>query len=366
MNIFFKLNYYGNIVKIHDYFTDFKNKAIFIVMQKADMNLEEMINKNPDGLSPDLLRQLLIDILLGLSYAYRHEIFHFDIKLTNILVCSKDSREMLLNISQSLKFEKCVFKLTDFADFGASKTAKKICRNHDFAPPEVIKSDKTPATNINFEKADVYAIAMVLLRCCGVKEAELKPINKINEIDLYNKKIQEVFLKIPKKYDLLTSSLKGMLLYENTKRESVFCLLSELNINIPKKNDGLTPKSILIFDIKVNDINKDLNSLRKKILEIKLDGLSWKEKYEIIPLAYGMNKLQMSCFIEDKTVVTEVEVSPTKIVKGVRVIVDSSITEIKKETKFVTQLDPDDLFEKILLLEEDVQSVDIVYFDKVN
>lgn len=60
-----------------------------------------------------------------------------------------------------------------------------------------------------------------------------------------------------------------------------------------------------------------------------MDGLVWKKEYEIKPVAYGMNKLQMMCVVEDDKVLT------------------------------------DDLFDKITVWEDDVQSVDIVSFQKL-
>lgn len=72
-----------------------------------------------------------------------------------------------------------------------------------------------------------------------------------------------------------------------------------------------------------------MDELAKRILAIQMDGLTWKTEYKILPIAYGMNKLQCGAIVEDNKVAC------------------------------------DDLFEKITCWEEEVQSVDIVSFQKV-
>ena len=82
--------------------------------------------------------------------------------------------------------------------------------------------------------------------------------------------------------------------------------------------------------MKVYDTEQDLNALANRILkEIQMDGLVWKTEYEIKPVAFGMNKLQMGCVVEDDKV------------------------------------GQDDIFDKIEAWEDEVQSVDVVTFQKL-
>jgi len=60
-----------------------------------------------------------------------------------------------------------------------------------------------------------------------------------------------------------------------------------------------------------------------------MDGLLWKSQYKKIPVAFGINKLQMGCTVEDAKVLTE------------------------------------DLFDKITVWEDEVQSVDVDQLQKV-
>jgi elongation factor 1-beta len=96
-----------------------------------------------------------------------------------------------------------------------------------------------------------------------------------------------------------------------------------------KKKEAVVARSIVIFDVKVFEQEQDLDALAKKILQIEMDGLQWRTEYKKVPVAYGMYKLQMGCTIEDDKVLT------------------------------------DDLFDKITVWEDEVQSVDIASFQKV-
>jgi len=60
-----------------------------------------------------------------------------------------------------------------------------------------------------------------------------------------------------------------------------------------------------------------------------MDGLLWRVDYKKVPVAYNIKKLQMGCVIEDEKVST------------------------------------DDLFDQITAWEEEVQSVDVVSFNKL-
>lgn len=73
-----------------------------------------------------------------------------------------------------------------------------------------------------------------------------------------------------------------------------------------KKKKEVIAKSILFFDVKVYEQETDLQQLAGKIYdEVKLDGLVWNKEHKIMPVAFGMNKLQMACVIEDDKVMTD-------------------------------------------------------------
>lgn len=88
-------------------------------------------------------------------------------------------------------------------------------------------------------------------------------------------------------------------------------------------------KSSVVFDVKGYEVGYDFEKLAVRIRkEVNMDGLVWMNKHEVKPIAFGMNKLQMTMLIEDEKVQT------------------------------------DDVFELIEAWEDDVQSTDVVSFSK--
>ena len=89
-------------------------------------------------------------------------------------------------------------------------------------------------------------------------------------------------------------------------------------------------KSLIILDVKVWDMEQDLDKLAKKIIsDIVKDGLTWKTEYKLVDVAFGIKKIRIGCVVEDEKV---------------------SI---------------DDINSQLEAWEDDVQSVDIVSFDKI-
>ncbi|XP_041975659.1 probable elongation factor 1-delta [Aricia agestis] len=94
------------------------------------------------------------------------------------------------------------------------------------------------------------------------------------------------------------------------------------------KKPVLIAKSNIILDIKPWDDETDMAAMEKAVREISTDGLLWGAA-KLVPLAYGIHKLQISCVVEDD-----------------KVSVDWLTEEIEK-------------------IEDFVQSVDIAAFNKV-
>ena len=87
-------------------------------------------------------------------------------------------------------------------------------------------------------------------------------------------------------------------------------------------------KYILCFFLKVWDDETDMKALEAEVRKISIDGLVWGQS-KLVPVAYGVKKLQIGCVIEDDKVSTEA------------------------------------LEEQICSFEEYVQSVDIAAFNKI-
>ena len=85
-----------------------------------------------------------------------------------------------------------------------------------------------------------------------------------------------------------------------------------------------------MFDVKIYDAEvTNLDELAKRILALVIDGLVWNNQPKKLDVAFGIQKLQIGCVIEDDKVLT------------------------------------DDIFDQILALEDDVQSVDMVSMQKL-
>jgi elongation factor 1-beta len=95
-----------------------------------------------------------------------------------------------------------------------------------------------------------------------------------------------------------------------------------------KNKPPLIAKSNIILDVKPWDDETDMEEVETLVRSVKADGLLWGAS-KLVPLAYGIKKLQISCVVEDDKIGT------------------------------------DFLEEKIGAFEDHVQSVDIAAFNKV-
>ena len=84
-----------------------------------------------------------------------------------------------------------------------------------------------------------------------------------------------------------------------------------------------------MFEVKPLDSDTDLDALAKQILEITKDGLFWKTQYKKEPVAFGIFKLIIGVTVEDE------------------------------------KISVDQLVEDIEAIEDKVQSVEILAFNKI-
>lgn len=94
------------------------------------------------------------------------------------------------------------------------------------------------------------------------------------------------------------------------------------------KKPALIAKSNIILDVKPWDDETNMAEMEKNVRTIEMDGLLWGAS-KLVPVGYGINKLQICCVIEDDKVSV------------------------------------DELQEKIQDFEDFVQSVDIAAFQKI-
>ncbi|UXI20754.1 hypothetical protein NH340_JMT06697 [Sarcoptes scabiei] len=94
------------------------------------------------------------------------------------------------------------------------------------------------------------------------------------------------------------------------------------------KKPALVAKSSVVLDVKPWDDETDMEEMQKLVRSIEMDGLVWGAA-KLVPLAFGIKKLQIVCVIEDEKVSVE------------------------------------ELQEKLCEFEDHVQSVDIAAFNKI-
>ena len=96
-----------------------------------------------------------------------------------------------------------------------------------------------------------------------------------------------------------------------------------------KKKEAVIAKSLILLDVKVWEPEQDLDELASRIIKIEKDGLFWKTEYKLVDVAFGIKKIVIGLVVEDE-----------------KVSVDDIIDELQE-------------------WEDDVQSVDIVSFNKI-
>ncbi|KAM7075626.1 elongation factor 1-delta isoform 2-T2 [Molossus nigricans] len=94
------------------------------------------------------------------------------------------------------------------------------------------------------------------------------------------------------------------------------------------KKPALVAKSSILLDVKPWDDETDMSQLEACVRSIQLDGLTWGGS-KLVPVGYGIRKLQIQCVVEDDKVGTDL------------------------------------LEEEIIKFEEHVQSIDIAAFNKI-
>jgi len=70
------------------------------------------------------------------------------------------------------------------------------------------------------------------------------------------------------------------------------------------KKPAVIAKTSVLFDVKPWDDETDMDAMLKVVKEVQMDGLVWGA-HKLIPVGYGINKLQVMCTVEDEKVSIE-------------------------------------------------------------
>ncbi|XP_072235391.1 elongation factor 1-beta [Leuresthes tenuis] len=71
------------------------------------------------------------------------------------------------------------------------------------------------------------------------------------------------------------------------------------------KKPALIAKSSLLLDVKPWDDETDMAKLEECVRSIQMDGLVWGQS-KLVPVGYGIKKLQIGCVVEDDKVGTDI------------------------------------------------------------
>lgn len=80
--------------------------------------------------------------------------------------------------------------------------------------------------------------------------------------------------------------------------------LAEYRAKKAAKGPGPAAKSSVLIDVKPWDNETDLAEMERQVRSIKMDGLLWGGS-QLLPIGYGIHKLQINCVVEDDKVGTD-------------------------------------------------------------
>ena len=70
------------------------------------------------------------------------------------------------------------------------------------------------------------------------------------------------------------------------------------------KKPKVIAKTSVLFDVKPWDDETDMEAMKASVKSIEMDGLLWGAT-KLVPVGYGINKLQIMCTVEDEKVSIE-------------------------------------------------------------
>lgn len=81
--------------------------------------------------------------------------------------------------------------------------------------------------------------------------------------------------------------------------------LAEYRAKKAAKGPGPAAKSSVLIDIKPWDDETDMVDMERQVRAISMDGLLWGGS-QLVPIGYGIRKLQINCVVEDDKVGTDI------------------------------------------------------------
>lgn len=176
-----------------------KDKALFIIMDFYEFNLEQYIKKVQ--INEEILKKMILDLLKGLNHINSHYVVHRDLKLNNILVNHEDKRLIIADFGMAKNFHDKSFKMS--FDYN-------VQGNVDHQAPEILNNMKENKV-IDYQLADIWALGYIIYEICGID-----PFSKINNKRLYYDSAND--LPEIKQSKIITQLAQRMLEFDISKR----------------------------------------------------------------------------------------------------------------------------------------------------
>lgn len=75
-----------NIVQLKEAFR--RKGRLYLVFEYVERNLLELLEEHQNGLSPVMVRSIILQLCNAIEYCHRQEVIHRDIKPENLLISS--------------------------------------------------------------------------------------------------------------------------------------------------------------------------------------------------------------------------------------------------------------------------------------
>lgn len=141
-----------------------------------------------------------------------------------------------------------------------------------------IKSYGTETKSFPGVKKDLSEFGVTSVKVESAKPASEKKGDEDDDLDLFGSDDEE---------DAEAEKLKQERLKQYEAKKS--------------KKPGVIAKSSVVLDVKPWDDETDMAEMEKHVRTIECDGLKWGAS-KLVPLAYGIKKLQIMCVVEDDKV----------------------------------------------------------------
>ena len=178
-----------NVMKLYEVIDTPSNLYLVLEYIKGINLLEIMKNEKYHFLKEERAKKIFLQIVKGISYCHKKNIYHRDIKLENILVL-KDDTVKIIDFGFSVKCNR-------------DSLQKLFCGTPAYMPPEIVKKEKYMACYSDVWSLGVlfYALLFGIFPFKGKDEDDL--FEKIKEANLtfpeyneINEKTKELFEKI--------------------------------------------------------------------------------------------------------------------------------------------------------------------------